>query len=381
MKYPCLTTQHSAFIRVLLVFCVLLGASTSFAEQAAVRSYDNPALSIGQSFLARYGKRCLVFMPTHVVNEANAQPSLLKMGKKPLLGVSQDMIALGDVSDDVSMGSVQGEIAQDCGSSMSLLSRAVDKHVEKTGLATLRWVNFDGTQGNIAVSVLDHGDANLMRIQPASNKQQIRKGMSGSVLWANGHPVGILLSVNAARGRATVFRMDALLARAEQALRGNSGVRASVKPSMQNSGSDNLLALDQGAAVTAWSVMAVSPQKQAINLLDPSAQQTWEVAVERWPVSVELDLAGEKQILSRLVIEAAAVGDLANLPRRVTVLFNLSTSSKNWRTFSTVDLHFDENQRAEIRFPETWVRELRLEFFGKKDQKTIELSGVRAYKK
>jgi|GEM_PF-1637643 len=371
------------FVWILLVtLSGLLSAKTSFASQAAVRNYDNPELNIGQSFLASYGEKCIAFMPGHVAREANNRPSFLKEGKQPILGTSQHLVDLGD---DASMGFVQGEIAQKCGSSTSLISRAVDTHVQKSGLATLRWINFDGSQGNIAVSVLDHGDPVFLRIQPANSQQQIRKGMSGSVLWANGHPVGILLSVNAARGRATVFRMDELLTRAEAELRGNIGTDYTNKNLSENtstsSAPDNLLAVAQGAAVTAWSAMAVSADKQAVNLLDPASNQGWQVAVQRFPVSVEFNLVGEKQALSRIVLSGEHVTDVSSLPKRATVMFNLSSSGKNWRTFSTVDLNFENSRKIEIRFPATWVRDLRLDLFGSNDQKYIELSRVFGFAK
>ena len=376
MKLGFSKPTRTVLARIVLTLSTLLATAPGYSEQAAVRSYENPALGIGQSFLASYGERCFVFMPSHVAKEADARPSLVKMAKKPVLGSSQD---IWDLGDDVSMGMVQGEIARDCGRSISLLSRAVDKHVENTGLATLRWVNFDGSQGNIAVSVLDHGDPLYLRIQPANSKQQIRKGMSGSVLWANGHPVGILLSVHAARGRATVFRMDAMLARAEKKLRASTTSSIQQKePALLEA--DNMLASDLGASVTSWSVMAESADKQTTNLLDANLQSSWRAAVEKWPVSLEIDLAGEKQALGRIQLSGVGVDDEAHLPKRVTLLFNLSSSRKSWRTFSTVDLQFDENHLAEIRFPATWVRDLKLEFMGAQDQKTIELTSVSAYR-
>lgn len=364
-------------VRLFIVF--LLSLNLVLAEQAAVQDYKDSAFNIGQSFLARYGETCLVFMPSHVALEAASKPALLKAGAKPVLGLSQDLVDLGD---DASMGVVQGELSDNCGQSMSSLSRAVDAHVQKTGLAALRWVNPDGSQGNIAVSVVDHGDPVLLRIQPANNIQQIRKGMSGSVLWANGHPVGVLLSVNAARGRATVFRMDTLLQRAERQLRGRRKQAAAPKAGGETT-SNNLNFLDagHGASVIAWSALAVAADRQASNLIDPEATKSWQVEVKSWPLSVELNLVGEKQILGRIQLSGVTVDDPSNLPGRVAVFLNIGSERKSWRSLLSTELSFGDSNLLEIRFQKTWARNIRFEFYGKQDQKFVEVSGVKAFEK
>lgn len=361
----------------LLAFAAVLVPALSWAEQAAVRAHGRTELNIGQGFLTRYGEQCLVLLPTHVVTEAGGVASLLGLSRQARLGESAHFVDLGD---DLSVGFVSGGLTAACGQSSATLSRAVDTHVRRSGLATLRWINPDGSQANVAMSVLDHGEATFMRVQPANEGDQFRKGQSGSLLIANERPVGLLLSVSSRSGRGLVIRMDAMLARLDRYMRERHVSTTTAVASAGSKARRDVAAAALGGKIIDWSVPSESAQSRAVHLLDTDPATHWRVAVARWPVSVSLALSGgHKQAIEEIVFAARDGEDEGTRPAQVTVMINNSTDNRRWRSLMSKPLDFDAQGEAVLRFSATWARELRFEFFGGATQTQLALSAVRVY--
>ena len=328
----------------------------STAQQALVRSYEDPALSIGQAYLTRYAGHCIALLPAHVGTETRV-PAFLGEGNSEL----GEADAVSDLGDDLAVARVSGSITRDCGNSISTISRAVDKLLSRQGLATLRSVNSDGTLANISVTVVDNDGEIYLHVRPTNDRVQIRKGHSGSLLIVNGRPVGMLLSVSARHGVGKVLRFDQLLARAEshmaKSVRNGSG--GEDRPASAKAGLD-LVAAANGGSVSGWNTLPVDADHRPANLIAGETAPPWRAKVEHWPAEIELDLAGEKVIISRIELDGRDIASADELPGRVEIFVNVSESERRWRSLLSREAEFNDSGIAVFPIAPTWARQLKI---------------------
>jgi hypothetical protein len=326
------------------------------AQQLLVRSYENTALTIGQAYLTHYGDQCIALLPTHVSAEVRI-PAFLSEGTSQLGEASE----VNDLGDDLSVAQVTGNVTQDCGNSISTISRAVSNLVSSQGLATLRSVNSDGTLANLSVAVVDNDGKTYLRVRPTNDKIQIRKGHSGSMLMVGNRPVGMLLSVNSKHGVGKVLRMDTLLDRAEahMAKRKHTSATAKANSGTGKAGID-LAASANGGSIIGWNTLAVDADHRPANLVGPESAPHWRATVENWPAEIELDLAGEKVIISRIELDAAGLPAADELPGRLEIFVNVSSGERSWRSLLSREAEFDANGIAVFAFAPTWARQVKI---------------------
>ncbi len=335
----------------------MLLTTPALGQQALVRSYANPALPVGQAYLTHYRGYCFALLPTHVAGEVDT-PAFLREGNG-LLGESEEITDLGD---DLSIGSVVGQVTDDCGYSMSTISRAVDITIRDSGIATLRSVRGDSTIGRKAVAIIDNDGDMYLRVRPTNDRVQIQRGDSGSLLMIDEKPVGMLLSVEKRVGK--VLRLDRMLSRAEAHLASAAGQPA-VAPS--GSSENDLAAAANGGRVTGWSAMPVDESHRAGNLIADDTAAPWRARVERWPVEIELDLAGEKVVISRIELDGRGVENTDELPQHVEISVNVSSGKKRWRSMISRAVEFDANSVAAFVFAPTYARQVKISIGSNRD--------------
>lgn len=339
----------------LMSLLILLVPDILCAQQALVRSYENPDQIIGQAYLTHYGDRCIALLPTHVAAEAGIPAFLSERTSQ--LGEAE---TVSDLGDDLSVALVSGNLVQDCGSSISTISRAIDNLLRGQGLATLRSVNSDGTLANLSVAVVDNDGSMYLRVRPTNDSVQIHKGQSGSLLMVAKRPVGMLLAVNARHGVGKVLRFDRLLKQAENYMASRSLTATPDKPGT-SAGQDatDLAAAANGASVIGWNSLPVDSKHRPLNLLDPASALPWRARVEQWPAAIDVDLAGEKVIISKIELDASGVPE-AERPARVEILINTSSDETRWRSLLGRKAKFDDNGIASFAFAPTWARQVRI---------------------
>jgi hypothetical protein len=340
----------------LLAACLvlLLACNTATARQALVRSYSNPAQSIGQSYLTHYGGRCIALLPVHVATEAGI-PAFLGEGTGSL-GESEK---ISDLGDDLGLAEVTGSVAQDCGYSISTISRAVSSLIGSQGLATLRSVNSDGTVAQMAVAIVDDDGRMFLRVRPTNDRIQIRKGHSGSLLMIGDQPVGMLLSVNSRHGVGKVLRLDTVLSRAEDYM-GERGADRPAATGESAAASSDLAAAASGGSVSGWNTLPVDAEHRPANLVMADPAAPWLARVENWPAEIELDLAGDKVVISRIELDGRGLPDPDELPGRVELLVNVSSGEPRWRSLLSREADFGKDGIATFSFAPTWARQVRI---------------------
>ncbi len=335
-----------------------LAAASGIAEQALVRNYQNASLEIGLGYLTHYDGTCYLLLPKHVANEAGGTAALLGEGIRPLLGETAEIFDLGD---DVALAVVKGGLTAGCGFSAQSISRAVDRTIRDNGLATLRSVNGDGSIAQLAVSIFDNDGERFLRIQPANNDNQLRKGQSGSLLVAGDRPVGMLLSVNARHGVGKVIRLDTMLAKFDAHIRDRprtiaaapAGDRAATSPA----GEPRTVAR-QPLELLSWSAVAASASERPLNLLALDDRPGWRANVTDWPVILEFGLGEERVAIRGLRLEAHASPPSA-LPGIVELFITATEGRDRWRSAFGGGLTYD-NGVAVISMAPTWARKIRL---------------------
>lgn len=323
------------------------------AQQALVRSYDSPALSIGQAFLVHYGKKCLAALPNHVVTEAGI-PYFLREGRDSILGEAESVENLGD---DIAVALLSGRITKHCGYSITTISRAIDNILQSQGLGTLRSVNGDGTIANMAATVVDNDGQTFLRVQPSNQDIQIRKGQSGSLLMVNNQPVGMLLSVSSRYGVGKLIRLDTLLERIESHM-AVASLTPDDKPS-QVEDDQNLASYAQGAKIVSWSTVPTDSNHLTANLIADKKAPAWRTKVDHWPTEVEIDLADDKVVIDSILLDGQGVLK-TELPKRVEILVKINPDVELWRSLMNRNVEFSEKGLATFKFAPTWARQIKI---------------------
>ncbi|MGR9046606.1 MAG: hypothetical protein ACU83N_15050 [Gammaproteobacteria bacterium] len=348
----CILRKHARQI-ILYSMALLNWCAPISAQQALVRSYDAPALSIGQALIMHYGEQCLAVFPEHVADEAGI-PAFLLEGRQSILGEAESVDRL---SDDIAVARLTGRITKQCGYSITSMSRAIDRTLQGQGLGTLRSVNGDGTIANMAVTLVDNDGQTFLRVQPSNQSKEIRKGQSGSLLMVNNKPVGMLLAVNAHRGVGKLIRLDVLLERVEAHMASTSSKMAAVVPPRK--ATENLASSIRGASVIGWSTPPIDSSHLTANLVADEAAPAWRSRADRWPVEVEIDLADDKVVIDSITLDGDGV-TTAELPKRVEIFVNISSDAERWRSLASRDVAFDDKGIATFTFAPSWARQIKM---------------------
>ncbi|KAA0911502.1 hypothetical protein [Pusillimonas sp. ANT_WB101] len=330
-------------IRMMLA-CLALLTSSAFSQQAVVLSAGQTALETGQSFLTTYAGRCYAVMPMHVAVEQGGRHNVRREGKQRLFGEAGTAT---DLADDVAIAPVQGIAEPDCGLSASSIARAVDSQLKRNGIAVLRYVNGDGTIGQLAVSIVDNDGVQLLRVQPTRSSSVIRKGFSGSQLLIDGAVIGMLVSVNARSGVGTVVRQDFLMSKVDAFLRNETATRSerNANASQAREAESNTElpaeAKEIGAQsnamleIKAWSNPPTDDAFRAQNLYAQGNDGLWRVAPDEWPLTLDFSLGAKSTVVSGIVLDGRGLPG-NELPGRVEILIKPTPVTRTWTSVISV---------------------------------------------
>ena len=343
--------------RFFLACFAILVAGNCYAQQALVRSFDNPNLEVGQAYLAHYGSRCLAILPTHVVKESGDVAAFLREGQNGLLGESS---SFADLGDDVSAADLSGGITGDCGYSTLAVSRAVSNRIRANAIASIRSVNGDGSIAQLSVTIIDDDGSTFLRVQPTNDVNQLRKGLSGSLLMSGDTPIGMLLSVHARFGVGTVIRLDKMFEKIDRFVSGGGSgppsAPVATAPSAPRTAPTDAAA---NGEITSWSVMPVDAQHRASNLVALDDSPEWIASVDQWPVVIEMDVPGDRVAIAGVELDAAGIADAGSLPATVELMVSATESGRRWRSVAGGPVSYTDGI-ARIQIAPSWARQVRI---------------------
>lgn len=344
-------------LRRLCLLLLLYMPATVFAQQALVRSFDNPNLEIGQAYLAHYGARCVAVLPTHVVGEAGEVAAFLREGRDGLLGESS---TFADLGDDVSIADLAGGISGDCGYSTLAVSRAVASRIKANAIASIRSVNGDGSIAQLSVTIVDDDGHTFLRVQPTNDVNQLRKGLSGSLLVSGDTPVGMLLSVNARFGVGKVIRFDRMFDKIDTFLAGGHGNTTTGAPATRGvAAATSETPARTSGAITSWSAMPIDAQHRASNLVATDDSPEWVAEIDAWPVVLEMDVPGDRVAIAGVELDGTGIADAGTLPATVELMVSATESGRRWRSVSGGPVSYSDGV-ARIQVAPSWARHVRL---------------------
>ncbi len=160
---------------------------------------------IGQGFSVKRLNLCYFIAPNHVVAES---VFLTLKGSDNLrsLGDGQTLQPFGY---DLAVGHIAGSLSNQCGIEFNALS-VNQTDIDKAKTVVVSTVNADGLISRTPAVVQETGLIYLT-ISPQDEKQIFYKGMSGSLVYAQGNPIGMLQSVESGYGFGKVLRLDRLI--------------------------------------------------------------------------------------------------------------------------------------------------------------------------
>ena len=340
---------------IAVIFIGLAFVATASAQQALVRSFENPNLEIGQAYLSHYGGRCLAILPTHVVKESGNVAAFLREGQKGLLGEST---AFADLGDDVSVADIAGGITGDCGYSTMAVSRAVGSRIRANAIASIRSVNGDGSIAQLSVAIIDDDGQTFLRVQPTNEINQLRKGLSGSLLMSGDTPIGMLLSVNARFGVGKVIRLDRMFSKID-AFVTDSRVGSSEQQVVAATTPQSTPVATADGAITSWSAMPLNAEHRASNLVATDDSPEWIANVEQWPVVIEMDVAGDRVAISGIELDGSGIDDSGSLPATIELMVSATETGRRWRSVAGGSVSYTDGI-ARVSIAPSWARQVRL---------------------
>ncbi len=339
----------------IVLFLLLPGVA--LGQQALVRSFENPNLEIGQAYLSHYGSRCIAVLPTHVVEESGDVAAFLREGRDGLLGESN---RFADLGDDVSVADLAGGITGDCGYSTLAVSRAVASRIKANAIASVRSVNGDGSIAQLSVAIVDDDGHTFLRIQPTNDINQLRKGLSGSLLMSGDTPIGMLLSVNARFGVGKVIRFDKMFDKIDTFVAGAATGPASSAPTTRSASAvTSTSPVEASGTITSWSAMPIDAQHRASNLVATDDSPEWIARIDEWPVVIEMDVPGDRVAIAGVELDGSGIADADTLPATVELMVSATESGRRWRSVSGGAVSYTDGV-ARIQAAPSWARQVRL---------------------
>lgn len=160
---------------------------------------------IGQGFLVQRLDTCYFVSPQHVLKNSFFI-TLKGSDKLRSLGEGQPLQPFGY---DLAVGHVTGSLKTQCGINFNALS-VNQQHIDKAQTVVVSTVNPDGLISRTP-AVVQETELVYLSIKPSSLDRSFFKGMSGSLVYAEGDPIGMLQSVDIESGNGKVLRLDRLI--------------------------------------------------------------------------------------------------------------------------------------------------------------------------
>ncbi|GAB3000630.1 hypothetical protein [Psychrosphaera aestuarii] len=337
---------------------IILLISFNFSAYA-----DNPSQvyiegdEIGQGFSVKRLNLCYFIAPLHVINDSYF---LTVKGSDNLrsLGEGQPLQPFGY---DLSVGHISGSLANHCGIEINRLS--VDQSdIDKAKTIVVSTVNSDGLVSRTPAVVQETGLVYLS-IKPLSSDKSFFKGMSGSLVYSQGAPIGMLQSVDSASGFGKVLRMDRLLETVSPFFTSSGNQKPEPESNLQIK--DTASKSDQlNYEISHWSSPPTNSHQSIKRVSDGSIETYYETNLNGRAAEIDLSLLGFKNIdyLTISLPENSGIKDIEILTSKK------KSGKRGWISSASgtilpkdnqfrVTLHNVKAQRIKLKMYSSWNNE------------------------
>lgn len=307
---------------------------------------------VGQAFLLNRLNTCYAITPAHVVGDGFFGAIVGGLPSAP----NGDADVLMSFGYDLALLRVTGGITDHCDEPYGRAS-SLDSILSSSTEGRLVSVSANGNR-SIQPVTLSNSGLIYTYVAPAPGTQALIKGMSGSLLYVDDQPVGILMSVSAETGQGKVLRYD----RATETIApffDNSEKEKQVHFELQQ---DSVAASNNNISVTGWSNPPLDSQSRALNLLDSAPENQWFVRPDRFPIDIEFSLSDDKpRIVNRVTLVGKHVEDKSKLPKDFEILVS-SSDSGGWISITSGTL-FGADETKLVEFIPTNAKRLLLRIY------------------
>jgi hypothetical protein len=210
------------------------------------------------------------------------------------------------------------------------------------------------------VTIVDDDGHTFLRVQPTNDVNQLRKGLSGSLLMSGDTPIGMLLSVNARFGVGKVIRFDRMFDKIDTFFAGGDNNTTTGAPAARSAANSTTeMPAQPSGAITSWSAMPIDAQHRASNLVATDDSPEWIAEIDAWPVVIEMDVPGERVAIAGIELDGTGVANAGTLPATVELMLSATESGRRWRSVSGGAVSYTDGV-ARIQVAPSWARHVRL---------------------
>jgi hypothetical protein len=249
--------MNKNFIGLILL---ISGFQALSAEQVFIESDE-----YGQGFITQHLNRCFFVAPFHVVKDS---VFLNLVGDDPQRSLGEGQL-IQKFGYDLAVGSVEGKLIANCNTHFNSLKGSTDV-IESNNTFAISTVNSDGMVSRQNVIAVETNLTHIM-VQPVSEEHLLYKGMSGSMLYFDELPLGMLQSIDSQTGFGKVLRFDRLLETVNPFFNGTSTLSATTeKPSATQ-------AAAIGYELVEWSKVSANQSSSPNMVADSDDSTAWVV--------------------------------------------------------------------------------------------------------
>jgi len=310
--------MNNSLISGLSFGCIAL--LTSFFSQAVTQVHVKSG-EVGQGFLLNRLDQCYLVTPAHVIgNQFFA--SLMGGTNLRALGEAEPIQTFGY---DLSILSVNGAIKKECYTNINQFE-SIDYLLQNATKLTISSVNADGSKSFVPVTLTDKALVYL-RVRPDSSDFPLYKGLSGSLVFIDEIPIGMLQSIDSETGEGILLRLDRAIETIKPFFHASS-IRKAPKAVQPKRVTTQSIAL----SVEKWTQPPLDGDSRIANLLDGKNDTSWRVLPNSLPVSIELTTGGELKRINQLILSNHS-GEKGTFVKDFEILSSRKASGKRgWNT-------------------------------------------------
>jgi hypothetical protein len=273
---------------IIWLFLLMFSSTTYALTQTHVKAGE-----VGQGFLMKRLDQCYLVTPAHVIGE-EFFANLIGGTNLRALGEAEPIQTFGY---DLSILSVSGALTKECDTNINQFN-SLDIPLKNATKLSVSSVNADGSVSLIPVSLTDTSLIHL-RINPEDGQSPLYKGLSGSLVFLDKLPVGMLLSIDADSGEGVVLRLDRAIETIKPFFHSGGFVKkAKAKPTVKSKDPSNIIKL----TALKWSHQPIAGSTRTAYLIDGDNTTTWQIAPTSLPASVEISTGGKSQLINGLLL-------------------------------------------------------------------------------
>lgn len=340
-----------------LFFSLILVSTHVSANEVNLTQVHVNASEVGQGFLLKRLDNCYLITPNHVLGDSFFSNIIAGTKTRPY-GEAQTIQSFGY---DVALSSVRGAVQSSCLTSIQRFG-GLDSILNNVKRVNVASVNVDGSKSLIAAELTDL-DLIHFYLSPINEKDEFYKGMSGSVVFDEETPLGMLQSIDMTTGKAKVLRFDRLIETIRPFFASGFGKNSS--QSKRGESETQMMAQDVNTSsipysITEWNHHPIDNSLRVGHLNDGSVDTRWAVAPQK--NKVELTLTFEKMQLINQATLIAHADDKMSMPKDFEIFANRRSKGKRgWVAIKSATwLNLDE--RMDLKLPPTKAKRLKIVF-------------------